>query len=152
AVKAWMSLCTGNPSLDPTDCAYDEDGLLHNRGNMFGPGFYAADDPVVTMSYGGGNDWVLLQVRLPVGFRYLDIREDVQSFDEGYQLFSDCPSRVGSIYSLFANLSIYALPDVCRLKIRRLLKDLLHLDGFYYDYSRTRYTQCGHPEQGAFMI
>jgi hypothetical protein len=54
-------------------------------GGMYGRGLYTAIDPVYSFSFGGGpENWFLLELELPVGFKLLDIAAQSLVGDGGF--------------------------------------------------------------------
>jgi hypothetical protein len=123
-------------------------------GNMFGPGLYAAVDPVATRNYGGaGTDWVLVQIQLPVGFAMFDLNRDggdtppasgpmIDALQK-----ADCPTSWdydgGMLNNLF-NPSTHKNPT-CTATIEHILRDKLQVDGFFYSYSYSNFKACQPP-------
>lgn len=133
-----------------------------NTSDMFGTGLYAAVDPVSTFSYGGGGDsWVLTQMKLPSGFKMLDLARDV-----GFVLPLDqsgiitklgCPEswKYQPLLMNMMNPSAYAGYPKCAAAIREIFKDKIKIDGFSYGYESTRYKECDSQDanlQSAFVI
>jgi len=166
SVHYWASLCSKNAALNPSDCP-SVGTEQFGQGNMYGPGLYAALDPVATMDYGGGSNgqtWILLKIRLPVGFRFINLKRDgtnamplrVQKVLSAYQ----CPThwidvrsgldglmRANNTYMYnsagYSSESDVHLTDTCLLELRHLLKDHLKINGLLYGYSATSFLECG---------
>jgi hypothetical protein len=123
-------------------------------GNMFGPGLYAALDPVATRSYGGGNDsWVLVQLRLPTGFTMLDLlRDGTNSAPMDGDVMAvlkklGCPTGWNYTSGLLNNMldpATHPAPS-CTAAIEHILRDQLHIDGFLYGYNSTSFNDCNPP-------
>jgi len=138
-----------NPSANPSDC--DLSDLQYGRDGYYGPGLYASLDPVATAAFGGGSGWVLMQIQLPKGYRVADLTkdQDVSIPPEVLNFFSQegCKSTVKSWYRLFSagmeNVNGYnRVDEKCNLMIRRLLKDRLKVDGFFYRYGTSNFQGC----------
>jgi hypothetical protein len=165
----FQTFCTNEKTQDPSDCTRT-DSLSHGIGNMYGPGLYVATDPVATANYGGGNGWVLLQIRLPKGFRYFDLKHDgfatlpqnVTDVLRPYNCgdFHNSPSLDSLLaigrYSFGSSYSNYS--SQCVLKVRAILKDHVRMDGFSYSYNASTFEQCkqggwySHDHAAAFVL
>lgn len=109
--------------------------------NTYGNGLYAALDPVVTTAYGGieSTGWLLLEMKLPVGFRFLDLRA-----------LQAVPSNVQTILTKFNCDSVDAgfahggfdVDKNCQGLIRTLFKDQIKIDGFAYAYGSWTFDGC----------
>jgi len=150
-VRFFQGYCSQqNPSVNPADC-----GLIspttYGTSNMYGPGLYAAQDPVTTASYGGGqNTAVLVQIQLPKGLRIFDAAKDYQAFPQeiiNYFQSEQCAglSRIDSLLRIGNPSYFYGgnlTTDKCKLLVRRLLKDQLRIEGFFYAYGSTSFQGC----------
>lgn len=132
------------------------DGLTQprrNDSNMMGPGLYMAVDPIQTRSYGPGENWSLLEIRLPLGFRMLEATTSSNGGStsshnraiEDLKKFS-CP-EVDSSYDgsgeFFRQLLAYGdIDSKCADLIRYVFSDVLKIDGFMYVYGVTNFSQC----------
>jgi len=151
--RYYQSFCSiSNPSANPKDCG-DLTDLKYGKGNMYGPALYNSIDPVATYSYGGygSSTWVLMQTQLPRGYRVMDIAKDSQYLPQEISNFfmqAKCPLMINSIDALikvgYYNYNNYngATPDSCLMTARRILKDHLKMDGFFYPYSASRFQGC----------
>ncbi len=126
---------------------------VDNDDNMYGFGLYAALDPVATRSYGEfeGN-WVLLEMKLPQGFRTLDLgRDGNNAFPQRIQkILTDakCPSRWADATSMFDSLMQPKSPKVeteCMNLIRAVFQQNLAIDGFLYNYNSSEFAECVDP-------
>lgn len=171
--RYWQSFCSKNAKLNPPDCGdaqFTPDGYI-GQGNMYGPGLYAAVDPVSTMSYGGGNqNWVLMQIRLPKGLRILDLQRDgsmnLPLKVQKYLLGLNCPAawmkNSAQLTSMLSANETYkngramfaggddhiVVSDECLLAIRKILKDDLQIDAFAYSYQGSEFRECDLPVDG----
>ncbi len=147
--RYYQSFCSfRNPSANPKDCG-DLTDLKYGALNMYGPALYNSIDPVATFSYGGyGSDWVLMQTQLPRGYRVMDVAKDNQLFPReisNFFLQASCSVAVQNISGLlqvgYTNYS-YIVSDSCLMTARRILKDQLKMDGFFYSYSAIDFQEC----------
>lgn len=120
-------------------------------GNMYGYGLYAAIDPVVTNSYGGsGEDWVLLQMQLPAGFKFIDAEYSVgtqpSSFSDAFVGYSKtlkefaCPEDF-LLSSMFNNAGT-GISSSCQRLAKHIFQEIFKIDGFTYSYSATHFAAC----------
>ncbi len=135
--RFFQSYCsTQNSSLNPDDCS-PASTPNYGMNNMYGPGFYAAQNPMETYSFGGGpGNAVLIQIQLPKGFKTLDLVKDTPLFPSeisNYFQNEQCP-YFSSLSALVQLPSGYGDRDQCKLAVRRVLKDKLNIEGFFYDY------------------
>lgn len=121
-------------------------------GNMYGRGLYAAVDPIVSSSYGGYNDdWLLLEMKLPVGFILLDLLNfEITSkpFPEGAKknlVSFNCPEN-STIESLFVEGG-NKLSGYCQKLVKYIYADIFKIDGFAYGYSESAFKAC---QKGGF--
>jgi hypothetical protein len=178
--RYWGSFCSGDKNLNPADCGSP---VIDRNENAFGPGLYAAIDPVSSMSYGGQEQerWVLMQMHLPKGFRYFNLamegKTQVPDDVNNALVALGCPEEAminqGDKLEMFFHFgSIFGATgterpgdrhpsDQCLLSVRRILKDQLKLDGFFYSYDSSEFKECddgnltiGQPlnRLGAFVI
>jgi len=140
----FQNFCVTDGTPNPPDCAGAN--IRFGTGNAYGPGLYVLADPVGTASYGYGSygGWAVLQIRLPVGFRYLNA-DDYTSFSPEAQTVLQalgCSSGVsiGSLLSVGRYKDSYG--SQCVLAIRRILKDEIKLDGISYAYSAASFKDC----------
>ena len=131
----------------------------NGNGNMYGMGVYAAVDPVVTRSYGGGGDiWLLLQMEFPKGFRLLDLTEAlpwsgdpaIKTRAASIMTTFGCPAGLNAD-SLFTNGGS-DLSTKCRGLVARVFRDSLQIDGFAYSYSGSHFDDCSGDTEKAFVI
>lgn len=163
AQRYFQAFCTNDSLRDPADCVRGDSSINFGSGNMYGPGLYASTDPIATRSYGGGSNWVLLQIELPKGFRMASlvwqINDDqlpqsaMDELDKMGCSNYDFKSRTSGSYLLnlvlpYGNTVISSRPQPgtseqkCALNLRRLLKDHLKIEGLYYGYGATSFSQC----------
>jgi len=166
------SFCTKNAALNPSDCPAPSTEQ-YGVGNMYGPGLYFALDPVATASYGGSstNGWVLMQVHFPKGFRIMDIRRDgsmtfpmrlqrnlialgcpkewatsSQGLDQIFRLNNDYNGQGQGVYNSSTGQNVkLTISDQCLLAMRKMLKDDLQIDAFFYSYNSTEFKECDLP-------
>jgi hypothetical protein len=145
----WQSFCTGDSSQDPSDCQVDQTRMQFGSGNMYGPGFYAAVDPVTTSDYGNPSqgNWVLLQIKLPVGFKIVDYvaayNTSMPSDVEQTLQTLGCPFSGYSFYeSVFALNRSGRSYGKCSLAMRYIFRDVLQIDAFDYSYQGTLFPEC----------
>jgi len=161
------------PKTLPTS---DNNNNNYGGGNMYGPGLYLAVDPVATNEYGGGSSWVLMQLHFPKGLRIMDIRRDgSMNFPLKVQralISLGCPkewltsanysSSLGTFFNMNAAYTqqgiqtgynqatgqmIYApVSDQCLVSIRKVLKDDLKIEAFYYSYNGEEFKECDLPD------
>jgi hypothetical protein len=101
-------------------------------------GFYAANDPVFTVGF-GGSAFALFRVRLPVGFRYLDISatqdQDVSPATAKLLAAAGCTSTQRLAF-VFINTS-----TACRDVLLAALKPLA-VSGLGYAWSSVPFRDC----------
>jgi hypothetical protein len=156
----FQSFCINDPSRDPADCTSEDVNTMFGRGNMYGPGFYGATDPVSTAGYGSSDQWILLQVQLPKKFRIASLVWEVKN-DSLSQKAQDEFKNMGCGF-LGPQTSARTLLDQmlqwgnsnqgkndldsdkqeCTLSIRRILKERLKIDGLYYNYTGSSFAEC----------
>lgn len=115
-------------------------------GNMYGRGLYAASDPVNTFSFGGGADkWMITQMELPVGFRFLDLANpnviDIKQHKDVLSAFL-CPlneNHINFIETLFSEGGRTITPQ-CRSLVKTIYQG--HIDGFFYSYDAAPFKAC----------
>lgn len=158
--RYWRGFCTKDASLNPADCEVPQ-MRASDTELRFGPGLYTAFDPVASAEFGGSPSWVLIQIKIPVGFRVFDMRmkeltrvpDEVRSALANYQ----CPTKWAKVAGLFefpeASRAYWKTqlkpgpPDEhmgerCVLAIRQILKDDLKVDGVIYSYASTDFREC----------
>jgi len=147
----WQDLCT-HTSADPADC--DPNHPL-DSWNIYGNGFYLAHDPVTTMDFGGSPAWVLYQVQLSAGLRYVDLN-DANVISNPPQNILDafknlgCPAAwiekgVLDFANVFTVANPHQFPDAsndCKLALRKVFKENLAINGYFYRYRATRFSEC----------
>lgn len=121
---------------------WTEYGQGTGSGNMYGRGLYAALDPVATRSYGGGaaTGWLLLEMKLPIGFKFLDVNAygivvpaNVQSILSSF----NCPSIDSAFQG--GGMSVNAN---CHSLIKALFQDNIKIDAISYNYNSTQFKIC----------
>ena len=146
-------------------------GSVQGAGNMYGYGLYAAVDPVSTFSYGSFiGQFLLLELRLPVGFRMLDLgnasldltndsehandtasekakRETLKEEVRQIQTKFACASGLNPNY-FFANGAAGHDPK-CLDFAKVLFSQALKIDGFAYNYGKTYFRTCSYSEMGS---
>lgn len=141
----WQALCTQNESINPPECH-----PLNNRrwglGGLAGPGLYAALDAAATQTYGGDlKSAVLMQTRLPKGFRVVDVSFN-GSFPPNLIAYFDnigCRGMYTTNHLLYIPNS-YASNQYsaeCVLKVRSIFKSL-KIGAIIYGYSSTYIKDC----------
>lgn len=125
----------------------------NDGGDNFGKGLYLALDPVSTQNY-GGDSWLLMQLRLGKGFRFLNLVKDnaVHASDSVIQALKEieCPGNwnQGSfLTSIFA--AKVGVSEKCIGAINWILDTELKLDGFLYPYASSKFSECPQPDPGA---
>lgn len=158
----YLGLCSGIVDQDPAECQGDLSALKFSKTSLYGPGFYAAVDPVITAFRGGIPNWVLLQIRLPQGFRYVDqqnvsssvpsVPPEVTTALEAYGCaFSQWPADF--IFNFLKQTYFQNLNPLCRVAVRKVLQNILKVDGFYYSYDGAYLSVCNlSSHKGAFVI
>lgn len=122
----------------------------NRSGNAYGGGLYAALDPVATEKYGGKDpdQWALLTLQIPVGFRLLDLRiRDLNlnypdaSLAEpilrkyGCQMDEYRPNVISGVFASFE------IQKTCADLVAKVLAEL-KIDGFIYPYLSTLFKAC----------
>lgn len=118
-----------------------------------GHALYAAVDSVVSREH-GGERWAMLELRLPRGFRMLDITR--YKWEKMPKMPKMPPPLIASLQAigcdktnyeafLFMEKSTSSLE--CVQALRSAFEDELKLDGFAYTYSSTTFAECK-PSQG----
>lgn len=123
-------------------------GSKEGANNMYGFGLYGAVDAVATRGYGGADsEWLLTQMRLPIGFRLIDVANPVslpaspeQEAARDVAIRFHCPSNL-QVDSLFQTGGS-KLPDDCRRLTQKIFDDVLKIDGFAYSYVETQFKAC----------
>jgi hypothetical protein len=126
--------------------------------NMFGSGLYGAVDPMATYDYGGQTGkWLMTEIQLPVGFKMIDVdgktsdnaaSPEIESILNHFQ----CP-RPATAYNFFSGGGI-AVTTKCQSLVKTIYKDILRIDGFAYQYTKTMFKDCSFLPEGfrAFVI
>ena len=151
--------CSPNAALNPADCPAPETitaDLLYGRGSENGSALYAAADPVATSDFGHDDQWNLMQIQLTPGLRVLDIRREeklpapVMAALESLGCNAVKESwNIRRIFSLGARGQPFApVSDTCAVGMRSILKDILKIDAFAYDYSSAEFSECDDPRFG----
>jgi hypothetical protein len=111
-------------------------------GNMYGRGLYVAGDPVSTLNYGGDN-FVLLQIQLPQGFRVLELvnGNNIPFSAETQKILSrhGCPEGT-NIMSLMMP-QVFKSPE-CHQIVQQVLREKLQIDAFRFEYPRADFNEC----------
>ena len=132
--------------------------------SMYGQGLYAAEDPVATMSYGGGvPSFVLMQMQIPKNFRMLDlVYNSLDTPSNSLKVAAasvltkfECPADA-TADRLFQSGGMNLSPK-CRELVREVFQNQLKIDGFAYSYSATAFTDCkinmdGYQQMLAFVM
>jgi len=150
ARRYWQSFCSlTNPSANPRDCG-NLNVLKFGATNMYGAALYTSVDPVATFTFGGGpNEWVLMQIQVPKGFRVIDLAKDSSPLPKEIKNFfnqAQCPTattvdelfRMGQ-YNINSGSNQY---EACAATVRRIFKDTLKIDGFFYTYASSNFRGC----------
>ncbi|HVE83762.1 MAG TPA: hypothetical protein VND93_12970 [Myxococcales bacterium] len=118
-------------------------------------GLYAAIDPVISRTSGGiGERWVLFQLTLPAGFRFLDVRGwsdndgKVQRFPPAVRAEL---SRAGCDVEFPSQLLILQETPACRALGVEAMK-AVDADGLMYRYQGYAFDGCQGRPVGAFII
>ena len=128
-----------------------------------GMALYAANDPVYTYGYGGldeglGNDrWLLIEMTLPKGFRLLETIQPSTADSPANESVNRVLNRFGCPSYLEPETAVIAggshLGKSCQELMRKVLKNILQIDGFNYQYSQTYFTNCEPSDiEPAFVI
>lgn len=127
---------------------------------MYGAGFYLAVDPVATRSYGGGLDefdyektvlekaapdqnWQLVQLTLPIGFRFLDLAE-AQPFTPAVRPILDhfgCKPPQNSADGFFVAGGT-GLTAECADFVRFVYQTTFAIDAIAYRYESAKFAAC----------
>jgi hypothetical protein len=150
AVPEWRGpLSSSDPkgyayTLKSSQIYWKNFGLNDDHNNVYGRGLYFAEDPVATNGFGGFN-FVLLQLRLPIGFRVLDLSNyhDVFSDDEQQALKQQgCENIVGPESLMQPGTT---KSPICLQNLIQVLRDQLQIDGISYNYQRSFFSECPSP-------
>lgn len=131
-------------------------GNSNNGGNMYGYGLYAAIDPFISSGFGGsGDSWRILEMKLPQGFRVLDLTIPVNITDSNLKArineilgFFECPYNADPD-KLMMNGGA-ALTEKCQLLVRKLFQEVLKIDGFFYSYSSAYMKGCDRSSSSSY--
>lgn len=114
--------------------------------NMYGRGLYAANDPIVSSSFGGFSDkWLLLEMKLPVGFVLVDLLNEKNTvtitgdLQDTLSLFS-CPNN--SKLDDFFISGGQKLSPTCQKLVKHIFSEIFKIDGFAYGYSESSFKAC----------
>lgn len=153
--------------LNSASQGYLEGLTQKNRGanNMMGPGLYLAIDPIVSESFGGGPraPWKLLELRVPKGFRILDVSfYELQQMSDRLksttlqQVFEKFECDVASLRDYINSASNYSsdtgfmnkflgndFNPTCAELIKHVFSEVLKIDGLLYGYFATTFPYCG---------
>jgi hypothetical protein len=121
-------------------------------GSMYGAGLYAAVDPVASVDFGGGIDnWLLLEMNLPVGLKIVDLVDVAISLGSGQLKFSKesletlndfkCPNYQNDFNKLFQDGN-FGTSISCQNLLKKVFQDILKIDGFAYGYGKTNFKEC----------
>lgn len=127
-----------------------------NTQGAYGTGLYVAIDPVESRSYGGTSPrWVLTEIRLPEGFRVLDLgRDGASPVPMQHTSLIDrlgCPKEwknEGLLHNLFKETT----NGRCLAAIQKLFREDFQLDGFSYAYSGASFAGCESRNLPAFVV
>ncbi len=126
------------------------------NSNSYGYGLYGAADPIYTMSYGGyGEDWLLLEMEFPAGFRLLDLGRSMMMFPQAPAEVQtimnnfNCPFE-GSVERLFS-AGGFDIKTKCQSLVKKIFQNELQIDGFAYFYGETPFKDCRGSSNGGFM-
>ena len=117
-------------------------------------GLYVAADPVASRAWGGvGNGWAMVQLVLPRGFRFVDVRPPrVGGQPAGFA--PDVVARLtaaGCDAASPAELLTMLESIACRHAAVRTMVDL-DVDGILYDWLSRQLAGCPDRPQGAFLL
>lgn len=115
-------------------------------------GLYSGIDPVACRAFAGvGDGWVIAQVVLPKGFRFLDVRDG----EGGTPKFpAEGRARLaseGCDARSTAGLVVMQESGACRRIAVRALREL-GVDGILWSYPRTAFETCGERPDGVFIL
>lgn len=137
-------------SSDPMGAKYVRDGAAkywwnkspENRDHsysLFGNGLYAASNPTSSRIHGSSN-WVLMQIKLPAGFRLFELDGIAHAWMSND--VSDVLKRYGCVSDTFQSTSTDSLfyrsnyvDERCPVFLQEVFNEKLKLDGFAYPYS-----------------
>lgn len=130
------------------------DTSLPTREDAAASGLWAGIDPVAGRHFGGSGDgWVLAQIVLPAGLRFVDAREGEPGRpDPGFPpevRRSLAESGCGVAHP--ADLLMAAESPACRDVAVRTLREL-GVGGILGSFPRTRFETCGDRPEGVFVL
>ena len=115
-------------------------------------GLHLATDPVITRLFGGvGEDWALVDLLLPRGFRYLDVRAPKTDLPPPWRDAVRVIAHQGCGAATPAELVTAMDSAPCRRIATRALA-ALDVDGILYDYPGASLPMCGQRPGGAFIV
>lgn len=118
------------------------------RGSYYGSGLYAAVDPVVTTTFGGGSveKARLLVMDLKPGFKILDFQRITQSSptlpSEVSKILTKFNCQLASNPESFFKSGGTNLTDDCKRLVRRIFSELLEIDAIAYSYASSDFQGC----------
>jgi len=126
--------------------------------NFYGIGLYAALDPVASVDYGGkGDEWLLIEMMLPRGFRMLDLSSRGQHISlspEAEKILRQFNCHTDRVPIAFFDMGGKALSPECASMVRKVFETELKIDGFVYGFFRSSFENCSsdHIFDRAFVI
>jgi hypothetical protein len=161
----WATAPVDEPALKQEFPARGEAALSHSKkianryweragkdfGSGYGSGLYLALDASSSREFGRTPNWLLMQVRLPVGFRFINLLKDsyVKVPLNIRQSFTSlgCPVEWESspkfLDTLLANKKGVLVS--CVEAIHDLFQTRLQIDGFVYQYASAQFLECPQP-------
>jgi hypothetical protein len=122
------------------------------RPSAAASGLFSGIDPVSCRAFAGvGDGWVIAQVILPEGFRFLDVRSGEGGTPK---LAAEVRARLaaeGCDVASTAALIVMQESDACRRIAVRALREL-DVDGILWSYPRTSFDTCGERPDGVFIL
>ncbi len=118
-------------------------------------GLYVGTDPVIPRAFGGvGEVWAMMEVVLPEGFRYVDVRRRDDRPAERQKFTPEVRARLAEAgcrveYPETLVIALESAP--CREIAVRALRTL-DVDGILYRFQRTRFRECGERPEGGFIV
>jgi hypothetical protein len=118
-------------------------------------GLYVGTDPIIPRAFGGvGDVWSMIELVLPVGFRYVDVRrrDDRPAAEQKFapEVVAQL-ARAGCDAEYPETLVIGLESAPCREIAVRALR-ALDVDGILYRFQRTRFRACGERPEGGFIV
>lgn len=120
-------------------------------------GLYVGVDPVIPRAFGGvGDVWSMVQIVLPGGFRFVDVRRDPRApraddalHPEVRERLSEAGCEVKYPETLLVSMEV----EACRRAAVATLREL-GVDGILYQFQRFKFERCGGSDRpaGGFIV